>query len=372
MLYLDMSIRNLWRHKIRSGLTVLGIVLAIAAIVSLGSISEGIDTLVKEQLKMAAGFVTVSEASSGSTYGPPSLDPQLDMSIVSDIEDIEGVEKVSPVVRMMIPELNTIVIGIDIEDKGISQLGNIDIKIGDWPDNDANELVLGYIAAETLNLDVSDSINIRETEFEITGILEELKSFTDYAVIAPFNPLSDAMGLDDKTSSLIVEPEDIGEASRIADEINELSDDIEALAPEDAVERAANAVNEIRVMTLGIGIVASIVASIGIINTMIMVVLERIKEFGIMKALGAEKKVILFMVLGEGMILAIIGGIIGILIGVAGTAVINSYSGYAIAIVTPSLAIISFIYGIILSVVASVYPAYSAINVDPVEAMREE
>lgn len=362
---------SLWRHKTRSSLTGLGIVIAIAAIVSLGSISEGISTLVDQQFKLASEFVFVVE-SGGFDFGSSAngLESKIDLDIVEDIEAIDGVEDVIPQIRAMTADY-VFVIGLPIEDLEFFGLENIEFKEGGWPQEGDKEIVLGHLISENKDLRVSDEIKVEDEYYVVSGTLEETGGTFDYGTITSFEAASDTFGFEDEVTALIVRPTDIDESKRIANEIEDLYDDLDAIAGEEAIQRAQDAIGQIRVITLSIGIVASIVASIGIINTMVMMVFERRNEFGIMKALGAKKQTILLLVMQESIILGIIGSIIGISFGAFGTYAINQTSGYPIASVTPSLVFFSMIYGILLSVLAAAYPAYQAISVNPVDAMRE-
>lgn len=372
-MFLDMTLRSLWRHKTRSFLTGLGIILAIAAIVSLGSISEGIDSLVQQQLKFASNTISVSEKEAGTfTAGPPGMSSKIPREVADEISQMEGVSTVSPQIRAISIENQLFIVGFPLKDTEHFNLQNIDFIEGGWPDENEKALVIGYQLAETKKLGIGDGISVNGDKYTISGILEEMRSFMDYAALTSLESAADTFDMQDYYSMIVVDPADVSDAKRIANEIDETYDDLDAVTTDEALRRAEATIGQVRMITLGIGIVASIVASIGIINTMIVVVLERRQEFGIMKALGAKRSVILSIVLQEAVIIGIIGSVIGILIGYAGTEGINKASSFPIASVTPTLSILSLAYGIMLSVIAALYPSYNAINVDPAQSMREE
>jgi putative ABC transport system permease protein len=258
-----------------------------------------------------------------------------------------------------------------LDDIEVFDLQNIDFIAGGWPEEGEKELVLGYQLAETNKWSVGDEIPVKGDKYVVSGILEEMYNFIDYGALGSITDIADTFGMEDYYSTLSIEPADVSDSKRIANEIMEAYDTLDAMTSDEALQMANEVIGQIRLMTLSIGIVASLVASIGIINTMVVVVLERKQEFGIMKALGAKRVVILSIVVQEAVIIGIIGSILGILIGYAGTEGINKASAFPIASVTPTLALFSLLYGILLSVVASLYPSYSAINVDPVDSMRE-
>ncbi len=375
-MFWDMSLGSLWRHKMRSGLTVLGIILAIAAIVALGSISEGINSLVQEQLKFASGYISVEEAgvatASQSQAGPPGMGMRIDKSLADDIAQISGVKRVALQTFSLSPSNNIFVVGIQLDDLEYFDMQNIEFVEGGLPEPGAKELTLGYTIAEAKGLKQGDEIDINGEKYEISGIMEEQGSFMDLAAITSLEAAVDTFDFGDYVSGIVVEPEDLSEIERIAAEIEELSTDINAETPEERAKTANDIIGGISVFTLGIGVVASIVASIGIINTMVMAVLERKREFGIMKALGAERGVVLRVVLQEAALLGVIGGVIGISLGFIGTEALNQAYPFPIASISFRLAAISFAYSIILAMLAALYPAYKAVQVDAVEAMREE
>ncbi len=371
-MFLDMALRSVWRQRVRSGLTILGIIMAIGAIVSLGSFSEGINSLVNEQLKFASGFITVEEEGQTATgQGPPGMESKVELSIVEEIRQISGVEEASPGIFSLEPNGNIFVVGVSLDNVEYFDLQNIEFTEGGWPENGENELALGSQLAERKGLVAGDTIELRSEEYEVAGLLEEMGNFMDLGAITSFEAARETFDFGDYASMIMVEPVDAGEIDRIAAEIEGSYDGIEAKTPEERVETAKETTAMVSIFTLGIGVVASIVASIGIINTMFMIVMERRKEFGIMKALGAERWSILGIVITEAVILGAVGGIVGIGLGFIGTDVLNSLYPFRLASISLRLVAISFAYSILLAVLAALYPAYQAVKVNPVEAMRK-
>jgi putative ABC transport system permease protein len=346
--------------------------LAIAAIVSLGSISAGMNALIEEQMKLASDFIIVAEEGTFSfSSTSQSAVAKLPREYEDEILQVDGVEATYPQIRTLATGDVQFLMGMDLDDVGIFDLENIEFVEGGWPPEAEKELAMGYLTAEAGGWKVSDEVKVQDDTYVISGIFEEMGNFMDFAVMTTLEPAADTFDMGDHYTVIMVEPIDVSESNRIADEIQDLLDGVEAITSQEAIETARQLINEIGLMTLSIGIIASIVASIGIINTMIMIVLERKREFGIMKALGAERNTILSIVMQEAATIGAIGGVIGIAIGFVGTEAINQVIGMPLAALTPELIILSFAYGIILTILAAAYPAYKAISVDPVEAMRK-
>ena len=365
-----MVLGSLWRQKTRSALTVLGVILAIAAIVSLGSISEGITILVEDSLSMAGDFIAVAEKGSMEFSGPPDVTSRVPREYLDEIAQIDGVKEVTYQVEAIYNRL--FVSGNPIDDLEYFDLDDIEFIEGGLPTEGEYEVTLGYLVAEERGLVTGDELKIKDDEYTVVGIWEEQNGFMDYGIIAPAEPVAETFGIEDYYTSIVVIPEDPADMEKISNEIEDMYDDVEAITTIEAAEKAAEAIGSVRIMTLSIGFIASIVASIGIINTMIMIVMEKKRDFGVMKALGAQRMTILSIVVMEAMVLGAVGSLIGITFGVIGVQAVNQAFAFPIARVTPNLMILSLVYGVILAVVAALYPSWQATKISPIEAMRAQ
>ena len=122
-----------------------------------------------------------------------------------------------------------------------------------------------------------------------------------------------------------------------------------------------------------IGAIAAFVGGLGIMNTMVMAVIERRREIGVMKAVGATKRTVLMQILQESVILSLIGGFTGLAAGTAASLSIGLFTSGAISgLVTPYLAAGSILFALAIGLVGGIYPAYRAAGLDPVEALRYE
>ena len=132
-------------------------------------------------------------------------------------------------------------------------------------------------------------------------------------------------------------------------------------------------VDQMRFYTTGLGAIAAVVGGLGVMNTMIMSVMERRKEIGLMKAIGATNSLIIRQVLAESAILSLMGGIVGLLLGLLGAIGIGMVlGGMFSAIVTPGLAATGIGFALLLGFLGGLYPAKQATTLDPVETLRYE
>ena len=367
---LDLAFKDIKGHKVRSFLTVLGIVIAITAIVALGSISSGMNSYIKQQMSMVSGGV-ITLAEHGTSEGMNSMSTgQLDVNEIKEISRMDGVKEVGTMYIRL--ESGKFFVGVDIEKMQTILMGKIKLKEGEWPEDGEYGVVIGDYVHNEQGYDIGDPIMINGKEFTVCGVLEKMNTFQDFSFITTLKDMQDVYDDPDHVSRAFVEVENIQDANRIADEIEKNYPDIDAITQKDAIKRAERMVNQTRILTLGIGLIAAIVAAIGIINTMFMSVSERKRQIGIMKAIGAEEKMILIQVLEEAVILSIPGAIVGILLGFAGTNMLNRTIGMPIAKVTIGLAFFALLFSIGISILAAYYPAREASKISSIEAIREQ
>jgi putative ABC transport system permease protein len=373
---LDLAWKNIKRQRTRTFLTTLGILIGIAAIVSLGSIAEGLDATIQNSLKLSAGKITVTEKDSGffGFFG------ELNDDDLAAVESVPGVKDVVPIIIyaeniQALQGPSWVTVGID-PSKGDYFIGeNADLEDGRQIDEgESGGAMAGSTFAAGQHLAVGDIWTIKDEDFEIVGILEETGvSDIDSSIIVPFADLQAALKTD-TFQTIYVIPDDIRDTERLANEIKDASDRLDALTSQDLARQVGDLVNQIRVFTFGIGAIAAFVGGLGVMNTMIMAVMERRREIGVMKAIGATNRKVLMQILTESAMISFIGGAGGILLGMLGALVLSSVigGGQISATVTPGLALTGLSFALFLGVIGGLYPARKASRLDPVEALRYE
>jgi len=374
---LDLAIKNIFRQKTRTILTIVGILIGISAVVALGSISEGMKSMMNEEMQFLGGTIMVSsKGSSGLMFGGGNS--EISKYDLENFQDFSDVKQVVPFVisigQIQIGQGSPVeIIGIRPEDVDYFKSKGTELDSGRVLETgDTYQALIGYKYAEDNDLGIGDSIEVKKSSFEVVGIIEKTDTNMDNAIILPLDTMMDVYNMENYQSAFII-PEDLSKIQDLADDLTSSFDDFDFTTSNDIVKQMSRIVDMISFFTIGISSIAAIVGGLGVMNTMIMSVLERKREIGIMKAIGATKKYILTQILLESVIISLIGGIIGLLVGGVGSYSLRFISsGLTEARVTINLAVGGLSFAVLLGLVGGFYPAWSASKLDPIEAIRYE
>jgi putative ABC transport system permease protein len=400
--YLKMAVRSISKRKKRTALTMLGIFVGIAAVVALVSLGQGLQGTINAQFEKVGAdkiFVQAREVGFGGETAPGQLrDRELDI-----IDDVNGVVAVSgQLFRAVQVEFNDVqrplfVIG-NPEKAAEVQLAR---SANTWEaesgrlltHTDKEKAVVGYNLAHKQqflrDVRIGDKLRMGNRTYDVVGILARVGDpNADGGVIIPELELRDISGSPDAYSYIVaqtaanVNPDDVGE--RIEKAIRRdrhQKEGKEDFAVQTATELIAsfNAVfNIIQVVFVGIAAISLLVGGIGIMNVMFTAVLERTREIGVMKAIGARNRDVLTLFLIESGLLGTAGGIIGIIIGsaISKTVEVGANAAFGpgtIYAVFPVWLIVgALLFSFVIGAMSGVLPARRASKLRPVEALRYE
>jgi len=388
--------RNIRERKTRSILTMLGVVVGIAAVIAIMSISYGMEESITEQLSEMADLIIVRPGKISFETGYLELGSFTDRDL-EDVERIEGGKKAAGMVGGMQEveyrgeKVMVKIAGTEPRDFG-AVFGERIVKHEegrDLRDNDRKVCEIGYSIAHDYfdyEIGVNDRLTINGSKFKVVGVLEEQGGFRSNVDSQMYVTKSDALDIFNTKdiATIFIRVKDIGEADEIATEIEERIDDNHklddfstAMTMGSAVESLEDIFQMLQVFLVAIGSLSLIVASLGIMNTTLMSVMERTHEIGVMKAIGAKNRNILSLFLMEAGVVSGIGGVLGCVAGVFAAKVITIYIHAAFnveiaPIVKPEVLLGGVVVAVLVGILSGFYPARKASKLSPVEAVRYE
>jgi len=363
----DVVLGQLKRHKVRTGLTILGIAIGILLVTTLSSFSEGISVTVNTQLTLLSGKVTVTSEGIGFAGFQAS---ELDEELIGEFEQLDGVDRVGPLIAGNVPGVGD-VFAINIADLDMFDL-RPEMTEGRFFEDGEDEVVIGIAYADRTGLKVADEIEIRGKRYEIVGEMVETGTEEDRGVLTSIGPAQEMLKKEGKVTIIIIKPSDVSDVEDIAREINENYEDVQAVTDKDAAASAAEFTGQLSFLTFAVGSIAAIIAGLGIANVMFMSVRERRKEIGTMKALGASTREVLSQVLMEAVVITLIGEAIGLLLSFGIVAGLNEFMGGGTAKITLSLVINVTIFALSLAIISGLLPAREASRLQPAVVLRYE
>jgi putative ABC transport system permease protein len=386
-------LRNLARRKLRSTLTISGILIGIMALVVFGSMADKIDSLVKGGSDYYRDKVVVS--AKGATLG---LGGVLSMADAATIGRLDGVAVAAPAVMMPLSEDQSgasmgvppmIAGGVAGADQG-RETFHLDYANGralTTADEGRNVVVLGSDLARQNSATVGGSITLRGVSFEIVGILAPTLTAPDNEAMVPLAaaqqllmktlpPLISAK-LDpaDIATNVTVYPKSGVDTSTIAAAITAALPSVGAMTGKDFDRQIGSTTSLFNAILVGIGLISLIVGGLSVVNTTAMSVAERTREIGIKRALGASRWRIRREIVTESAVIGLIGGLLGLAVGALialGANEAGRASGTILFQLTVGTATSAVVFATVLGAIAGFVPAWNASRMDPVAALRYE
>ncbi len=400
--YFKIAIKNLSKRKLRSWLTMLGIFISIATIFTLISLSLGLQEAVKEQFEMLGTdkfFIMPKAMMSGGTASGNYMLTEKDVSF---IEKKGGIERITYYtmgnVKVEFKEevKYLVAIGTPPEDIEIfSEAGSWKVKEGKFPeDKDKTGVFLGAdfnkekIIFEKA-ISVGNKIKINGEDFKVVGIAEPIGNPSDdSSIVLPIESFREIMNLSERVDVILIqvkEGENVTEVSKEIEKslrkyrgITEKTQDFTVSTPEELLESFQIVLKIITAFLVSIAGISLVVGAVGIANTMYTSVVERTREIGVMKAIGAKNSDIAQIFLIESGLLGLVGGIIGVILGyliskIVEIVAVNQLNTNLLQVAAPWYLVTGCLFfGFAIGALSGVFPAIQASKTNIVDALRYE
>jgi len=394
------SLSSLKSNKLRTGLTVLGIIIGVASVISMISLGEGskvsiqqsIESLGSNNLIVLPGIVQPGRGFVASGRGSAEV---LKIKDVEEIKKIENVNAVSPEVQRRFQivsdignNINSTVLGVAPE---FFQVRNIRIAEGNQITDEnirsfSKVAVLGSNVAKDLFGDIDPlgrKIRINNLSFRVIGVMQPkgsvgFVSYDDFILI-PYTVMQKQLAGTEYFNSIAVKVDSKENIEKVRGEIEERlvklhnvsEPDFSIFSQADILSTLTSVINTFTIFLSFIAGISLVVGGIGIMNMMLTSVTERTREIGLRKAVGAKNRDILNQILLESVFITLIGGLIGIILGSIITFVIGKIANITTLISFKAI-FISISVSTLIGIVFGYYPAKRASNLNPIEALRYE
>jgi putative ABC transport system permease protein len=397
-----LALRALARNKLRSALTMLGIIIGVGAVIAVVSIGQGASYLIQQGIQ-SMGTNAVFIAAGSTRPGGARLGYGAVKTLT--MEDLQAILREVPLIKQAAPMVGSraqIVYGNQNWNTSISGTTPNYFEIRNWPiqsgsvfgqeevDSAANVCVLGTTVSRILFADenpIGKQIRIGQLPFRVIGILETkgqgaMGNDQDDVVFAPYTTVQRKMSgitwLQSINASAISQEASLAAVAPITALLRERHR-IRAGDDDDFFVRTQTEVADVltstsRLMTLLLGSVAAvslIVGGIGIMNIMLVSVTERTREIGVRLAVGATESDVQQQFLVEAVTLSMVGGMFGIAVGLVGSSLISYFLTWP-TLVSVVAIVVAVIFSIVVGIGFGFYPAYKASQLDPIEALRYE
>ena len=400
--YAKYALGNFKKRKLRTLLTLIGIFIGIAAVVSLLSLGQGLQKSINEQFEML-GIDKIIITPEGSFLGLPAAEgPQLTDSDLDKIKKINGVKTAGSMLYKIakVESRNEIIYtfatGLPQDDSKevIESMSSFKVKYGrELKKTDKYKALAGIRLSQDNKvfknkLVLGDTIKIEDKNFQVVGFLDTIGNPQDDSqFLIPLDAAREIFNEPKKVDAIIAQAQPGLDINSVADRIKkelrkfrnvkEDEEDFEIQTSAQLLETFSAVFLIVQVVLIGIAAISLLVGGIGIMNTMYTSVLQRTRDIGIMKAIGAKNSDILLIFLIESGILGLVGGAVGILIGVALSKLVefaSFQSGITLfqAYFPWYLIVGALAFSFIVGVLSGILPARQASKLKPVDALRYE
>jgi putative ABC transport system permease protein len=410
--FLRLAWESITGNKMRSLLTMLGIIIGVASVIIMISISAGTSASIEERitgLGSNLAYVSASFSRMGARMGAPTMGGDSEGGLVFDdataiAEQINGVAAV--VVEQSSSETvkagSVVLDGVTIvgSTPGFPSVREIEIMEGRYfnqeeVDRKQKVAVLGYEISQELFGDddpIGQTVSVGNVKLKVIGVFHErgLVSGVDFdsqlytpitVVFQKFTPSMFARIMGDQVRMIYVKVENLDEMDKVIEQISLLlakrhdvsldEADFTITTQQDIIQTQESTTAAFRNLLAWVAGVSLIVGGIGIMNIMLVSVTERTREIGIRQSIGATPNDIRWQFLMEAILLSLVGGLIGVLVGTAGSWIFGEISDMRTVIVSTSI-VLAFTSAAIVGIFFGFYPANKAAQLDPIEALRHE
>lgn len=370
-----MIFKNLFRRKGRTFLTVLGISLGVAAIISLGALANGLDAGYSAMLSGSQADLVLSQ--------PNSFDisySSVNENIGAELEVMPEVSAVSGMLQGFVQAPGSpyfFVFGFPADSFVLERfqiVAGTGLSEREARRARGKPALLGKVAAETLNKRVGDTLRIGGSAYRITGIYQTGDSFEDGGAVFDLKEAQELLGKPRQVSLFYIQLKDVALRERLQARVERRWKDLEVSSTNEYADKQLMG-DFMQAYVWVIAGLAIVLGGVGMMNAQLMSVYERTHEIGVLRAVGWSSRRVLGMILGESVLVCLAGGALGVALGWLAVYQVSSgtlFFGTSTGNITPALVAQAFGVVLLLGLAGGLYPARRAARLQPTEALRYE
>jgi len=371
MSFLSLVFRNLFRQRMRTTLTVVGIAVGITIVVALGSITGGVRETVGGWLRVGSSDFVVARRGSADF----SLSTVTEREW-SQVAAMDGVERATGILlRVTRHGSNPYFILNGVRPAQLAEAPP-ELVAGRLPAlGSTHEVILGAGAAGDTGADVGSTVTIDEERFDVVGVYRSDDAVTNAGAYAPLATVQEIARTPGIVTAVWVAAEDGTDPTALASAIEADIPTLTTLSKVDDFGKVDQGIAIMDALNLAVSTLAIVLGAIAVMNTMIMAVFERTREFGILRAVGWRGSRIMRLVLTEALLLCLVATVVGTALGVLatrGVMLIEAVQG----VLEPTYTLDVFLRAVLIAaavgLAGALYPAYRAVRLSPMEALRHE
>lgn len=356
-------------------MSVFGISIGIATIITLNLVTSGLKENIKGILKAGAADFVVGQANTAD-WNFSSVDEE----VVEDLLSWEEIESATGVLFRVVPtEENPyfVMMGLKKEILAESELSGVNIIEGQaYEEMSEDQLILGKIAADNYNKKVSDTMNIAGKDYQVRGIFETGNTTQDGGAFLSLDTVQKLIDSEGKVSIILVKLSKDADLNEVTENVDDkYQGELVTIKSVDEFSKVNRSLDVVNAASWIISLLAVVVGGIGVANTIMMSVFERTHEIGVLRAVGWRRSRVLFMILLESFLVGTFALVIGTALGVAALKIIlllPAAQSFVEPVYSFEVFIQAFLIAMLVALVGGVYPAVRAANLSPTEAIRHE
>ena len=370
MTFASLVLRNLFRQRLRTFLTVVGISVGITTVVALGVVTEG--------MRQTSGAIIRSGGADFMVAQDGAADFSFSTVRQSEADRIARRSDVASAIGVL---YNVTSVGSNpfFAEMGVrpDQLRAIvpRAETGTLLTGASDEIVLGEGAARSLGVSAGDSVRLGRHDLRVAGTFRGTSTFENGGGYLPLATVQRFAGKPHTVTAVFVKVAPGADRSRVAASVERSEPTLTTVASVSDYGKVDQGLTLLDALELAISLLAVGIGAIGVTNTMVMSVLERTREIGILRAVGWSRRRIMASILGEGVVLCLIAALLGMALGVLasrGIMLVPSIASFLTPVYAPAVFARAAVVAIVVGLAGALYPAYRATRLTPMEALRHE